>query len=429
MVVVGRIAAIVAGVEALIMLVLPHLTLPDRVAALVDPVVLTVLGVPLIYRWVAAPLFSELRGLHSGVQAEGERQSFDADLRAAFEMAYDETAAVNVAQHALELLVPDQPVELLLADASEAHLVRVMSAHQPGPPAPGRPSAGRPGERPSSGAALDGDPPTSGGGGCSVSSPWSCPAIISGRTRVFPDRQALSACPQLRTRPVPVTAAACLPVTSMGRALGVLHVTTEKPALLDADTVNRLRMLAGQAGAGIGLRRAFDRTLVQAETDALTGLLNRRSVEDKARQRLQGCGRYGVLMADLDHFKRLNDIHGHDAGDRAIRLVARVLRSCVREGDLVARYGGEEFLVVLPGADLTTALAIADRMRLTLEASVEGGQEVTTASVGVTCAVEETPLGEAIRQADRALLDAKQAGRNRVHTDPTADTSSVATAL
>ncbi|WP_143448528.1 diguanylate cyclase domain-containing protein [Kineosporia sp. A_224] len=310
------------------------------------------------------------------------------------------------------ILAPDGHSELLLA----AHLTQVMTS-------PRSPDVPRQRPAPSALPAVPATPPEARdrepalpAPGCPVQSPWSCPAIVSGRTRVFTDADAVNACPHLLARPVPAASAACLPVTSMGRPLGVLHVTSPDPAQLTDDRVDQLRMLAGQAGAGIGTRRTFDRTQAQADTDPLTGLLNRRSALDKARHRLPGSGSYAAFMLDLDHFKALNDIHGHDAGDRAIRAAARILGQCTRPTDLVARYGGEEFLILLPGATRPAALAVAERIRGTFEQAANTSLEpMTTASIGIAVVPDDTPLATAITTADQALLTAKRAGRNRIH--------------
>src|SRR5678815_2927811 len=104
-----------------------------------------------------------------------------------------------------------------------------------------------------------------------------------------------------------------------------------------------------------------------AHTDPLTGLLNRRSMEQRLREAAQGFQRTGrpfcVVMADVDHFKRINDDHGHEAGDRVLRAVAALLGADLRSHDAVARWGGEEFLLLLPDTDLGTAGDVADRLR------------------------------------------------------------------
>jgi diguanylate cyclase (GGDEF)-like protein len=167
------------------------------------------------------------------------------------------------------------------------------------------------------------------------------------------------------------------------------------------------RRLGSRAASGM----AIAATAVQlARVDDLTGLPNRRAV----REALEGLVRAGsgaVVLADVDHFKRLNDMHGHEIGDEALRAVARALQLGVRSDDLVGRWGGEEFLVVLRGADRLSASEVAERCR---EAVTSAYPPVpVTASFGVA---ELTAAGveDALRRADAALYDAKHAGRNTV---------------
>lgn len=184
-----------------------------------------------------------------------------------------------------------------------------------------------------------------------------------------------------------------------------------------------------------GLRSLF-RTLDEqaqqlrelSERDALTGLRNRRSmVRDTLRELQRSArtgGRISALMLDLDHFKRLNDTHGHAAGDTALARLAGVLRTQLREIDLLSRWGGEEFFVVLPDTEAAGAARVAERLRRALdEASVAFGEHVmhVTSSIGVAtleCAHDshEQSLAQLITDADRALYEAKHRGRNRIAT-------------
>lgn len=120
-------------------------------------------------------------------------------------------------------------------------------------------------------------------------------------------------------------------------------------------------------------------------------------------------------MADLDHFKDLNDTYGHDTGDRALRLFSRVLRTALRDTDIVSRHGGEEFLIVLPDSDLVTAQKVLDRLRHRLADELADAQlPPFTVSVGVTDMTASNDLSELIHLADRTLLSAKSEGRDRV---------------
>jgi len=161
--------------------------------------------------------------------------------------------------------------------------------------------------------------------------------------------------------------------------------------------------------------------------DPLTGLHNRRHLEERLLAEISAAQRHGrplsLLVADLDHFKQVNDAHGHLAGDEALKLAALVLRGALRKEDSLARYGGEEFVVVARETGAAGARALAERLRRAVERSrcAVGPVEVAlTISVGVATAPELRPgppagLGQALLElADRALYQAKAGGRNRV---------------
>lgn len=157
-------------------------------------------------------------------------------------------------------------------------------------------------------------------------------------------------------------------------------------------------------------------------TDDLTGLRNRRFVGEVLAFEVMRATRYGtplsVLMADVDHFKRVNDQHGHPTGDAVLAFVGRVVAQVLRTTDVAGRYGGEEFLVVLPNTDLDGAAALGERLRGTLEASeceVPGGARL---AVSISAGVAQLAPGEKpsalVQRADAALYEAKGAGRNRI---------------
>lgn len=157
-----------------------------------------------------------------------------------------------------------------------------------------------------------------------------------------------------------------------------------------------------------------------AETDPLTGLLNRRSLDELIVIRLADAAArqrpVAVAMFDIDHFKRLNDAHGHLAGDRALVRVGAVLRSHSRDDDLTARFGGEEFVVVLPGADVDAARRFACRVAAALATASRTGDDLPiSVSVGVTGLVDRGDGPDLLlRRADEALYAAKAAGRGRL---------------
>jgi diguanylate cyclase (GGDEF)-like protein len=160
-----------------------------------------------------------------------------------------------------------------------------------------------------------------------------------------------------------------------------------------------------------------------ARTDALTGLSNRRAIQERGRVELKRARRSGapvsLLLCDLDHFKHINDRHGHEAGDLALIKVAAVLGDALRESDALGRWGGEEFIAVLPATDAAGAADVAERVRHAIEhTTFDGLGEGTTISVGVTtmAAIEE-PISAwdlLVKTADQHLYRAKAEGRNRI---------------
>ena len=160
-----------------------------------------------------------------------------------------------------------------------------------------------------------------------------------------------------------------------------------------------------------------------ARTDGLTGLANRRHFMEVLEQEVERAQRYqrplSLVLLDLDHFKRVNDTHGHAAGDEVLKAAALVLRSVCRDVDLAARLGGEELALVLPETDAGGAHTVAERIRHKIEAGVHrspaGDSFSVTASMGVATIAPDTDTGEALLQAaDVALYRAKDGGRNRV---------------
>jgi diguanylate cyclase len=172
------------------------------------------------------------------------------------------------------------------------------------------------------------------------------------------------------------------------------------------------------------IRDSLNKSEERAKTDTLTGLPNRRALDEFFRKAQMAAMETGetlsVLLIDIDHFKKFNDNYGHVVGDQVLRLVANTLRERVRGIDLPARYGGEELIAVLPGADLASCMAVAERIRRSISE-----RPITRRSTGeilpgvtVSIGVGQFQFGEAmadlIDRCDRALYLAKKSGRNRV---------------
>lgn len=315
-----------------------------------------------------------------------QRQRFESRLANALDMAEGEPEVIDVIERSFTSVLAEAPVELLLADNSHAHLHRMAAV---GP---------------------EGEPPC-----CGVDSPDRCPAARRAQIQTFSDSDDLDACPKLRNRPQGRLSAICVPVSIMGRTVGVIHATGEPGMQVEDDRIDDLATLAKLAGTRIGLLRVMAETQLQASTDTLTGLLNRRSFSEKVAAVPVHAYPLAVAMADLDHFKELNDTYGHETGDRALRLFARVLRDSLRSGDIVSRYGGEEFAIAFPDCAVIEATRILNAIRTQLDAAITvGGLPKFTVSFGITESEPGEDLDAVIRRADDALMRAKREGRDRV---------------
>jgi diguanylate cyclase (GGDEF)-like protein len=163
------------------------------------------------------------------------------------------------------------------------------------------------------------------------------------------------------------------------------------------------------------LIRQNDRNYRMALTDALTGLYNHRAY----KERIDGLSQYVLLVIDIDHFKRLNDTHGHLAGDKVLVGLGNIIKQSVRSGDLAFRYGGEEFVVVLPGTSVPVGLKIAERLRVKIaEWDFKGEKGLIPVTVSIGVSVKKPGMSSQVifEQADRALYRAKQLGRNNVQS-------------
>jgi diguanylate cyclase (GGDEF)-like protein len=153
-------------------------------------------------------------------------------------------------------------------------------------------------------------------------------------------------------------------------------------------------------------------------TDELTGLFNRRHFLRFAKgelENLRAGSQHGLALIDLDHFKRINDAHGHAAGDRVLQTFASVAQACLRDGDIIARYGGEEFVLLLPNTQADQFTACCERLREAFNQAEPLGIKVDTLSlsIGMTLLTMHDDLDEALQRADQALYRAKRSGRNR----------------
>ncbi len=216
----------------------------------------------------------------------------------------------------------------------------------------------------------------------------------------------------------------CIPILAQGEALGILHfqATDQAPTLADAE-LSFKTTFAGQVGLSLANIRLREALRTQSIKDPLTGLYNRRYLTEMLEREIRRAVRaeqpLGILMLDLDHFKKFNDTYGHDAGDTVLREAASFLTKSIRVEDMVCRFGGEEFVIILPTADLNASHARAERIRSKLRelTVLHQGQSLGTITVSVGVAVlphHGTSPQKLLEAADAALYSAKREGRDRV---------------
>ncbi len=181
-------------------------------------------------------------------------------------------------------------------------------------------------------------------------------------------------------------------------------------------------MYSGLGERMLHYKRERDINEQLARMDSLTDVYNRRALDERLRLAAQTCEKAGnglaLLFVDIDHFKQINDTNGHDAGDAVLKIITQRMRTVLRFGDVLGRYGGEEFVIALPDCDQARALALANRIRQSVAdepVCFENASVRVTVSIGVSV-LYEGPAGidQALRQADQALYQCKQNGRNQV---------------
>lgn len=217
----------------------------------------------------------------------------------------------------------------------------------------------------------------------------------------------------------------CIPLHVGNRLLGSLHLLTAETASIEVNRSEFYAAVAQQLSAAIERTSLFEEIQQLAITDPLTGLFNRRHFDYLAERELRRAQRMkrtlAIIMMDLDHFKKVNDLYGHLTGDRVLKGIAERCKNTLRELDILARYGGEEFVILLPECDFERALQVAERLRTTISDkpfTTERDLIWVTASLGVSAlpAGSEKTLMELVREADLSLYHAKSAGRNKVHS-------------
>ncbi len=198
----------------------------------------------------------------------------------------------------------------------------------------------------------------------------------------------------------------------------------QRAAELERDMSSLTERLAALESEAEGLRERVRVERCQALLDPLTGLPNRLAYDERVVQEYQRWRRYGSPLVlsiwDVDHFKRVNDSYGHQAGDKVLRVIATLLKSQTRVTDFICRYGGEEFIMLLPETELASALSCVEKVRATVENAEfhhRGARVKVTVSCGVAQFRGEDIVEDVFNRADQALYAAKRAGRNCCRTD------------
>jgi diguanylate cyclase (GGDEF)-like protein len=250
--------------------------------------------------------------------------------------------------------------------------------------------------------------------------PGSCWAVRRQRPHLVADVATGLPCGHVLVAPGEHGATACLPLGGQGEAYGWLTLTA--PQALDEDQVKLAGNACEQLSLALGNARLRDALRHQSIRDPLTGLYNRRYLEEGMARELARCMRrklpLALMMLDLDNFKAFNDTHGHAGGDAVLAMFGKVLEAACRAEDIPCRFGGEEFSLVLPEATAEVAMAHAERIRSALATQVvrHMGHELgqVTVSIGIAAApVGGRTVAELIHAADAALYRAKKNGRDR----------------
>ena len=216
----------------------------------------------------------------------------------------------------------------------------------------------------------------------------------------------------------------CIPILAQGETLGILHLqATEGAPHLESSDLSLKTTFAGQVGLSVANIKLREALRTQSVRDALTGLYNRRYLEEVLEREVRRAARaaqsLGILMIDLDHFKTFNDTYGHDAGDAVLRETGQFLGKGVRAEDFVCRFGGEEFVVILPTADMKSSQARAERLRSKMRELTVMHQGRSLGMITISIGLASFPQHgvspkELMAAADAALYEAKRAGRDRV---------------
>jgi diguanylate cyclase (GGDEF)-like protein len=356
-------------------------------------------------------LISLLKHHQEALEKEVHFQQLEGQLARAFGMAETESDIIKVFKRVVSKIIPETPVELLLADSSMAHLRLATSTVAP-VCTELKDITPDPEKRNTEDAA---DSCTASVPMCKVRSPRDCMATRLGKNHIFVDSLALDACPILVDRNEHSISAVCVPINIAGVTVGVIRSDVTSGDV-DLDFIESIFSdIAKHLGNRLGLVRALNSANQAAMTDPLTGLLNRRSLEDRCEAYLAEKRKFAVVVMDIDFFKKLNDTYSHAVGDRSLKIFSKALQKSCRKDDLVARLGGEEFCMVLLNINAETAVQTLKRVKSELPISLaQAGLPEFTVSYGVTDTDFGDNLEALIKIADHAMYEAKKAGRDKI---------------
>lgn len=208
------------------------------------------------------------------------------------------------------------------------------------------------------------------------------------------------------------------PLIIEDRVIGIMTLQSYKKHTYKIEDINKLKILTTYVAIALENARLFDEVKYFANYDGLTDVLNHREIMERGEEKLEVNRDTGVIMLDIDYFKRINDQYGHMAGDRVLKAIARIAKETIGKTDLIGRYGGEEFLIILSDVDEEAAQARAQEIRRLIEGypfvTDEGERIAVTGSLGVAIGKTQETLVDMVKRADGYLYEAKRSERNRV---------------
>ena len=318
--------------------------------------------------------------------ADEARRAFDAEFDRALDMLDSEAAVLGMTRTALKRLEPRCEYELHLVDPTKPELCLAMSTVDP--------------------PAVDGAP--------RPWSPWDSLAARQGLTITYDTTDRLDVCPHLRSRIDGPSSAVCVPLIVMGRILGVLYAVSDVGVRSNI-SVERIESVARRAALHLGLVRAATKSEPPAPVDAVTGLPEQRVARERLVKLSDEGTPFSLALIDIDNFAVYRELHGVDAANEALQLLAESLVAAVRPSDMVARVGDFEFAVVLPESTAQSALKAIERVREQLIiVQAMRPKPLFTCSFGLSHSTMSPVIDGIISLAAIALETAQREGRNRV---------------